>query len=231
MDIRSVAIDPNNSSTYYIGRTSGLYKSTNSGSSWNKVYASSTWRKIMVNPANSDILLGATSSGLVRSSNGGSSWTTVESGSFTDIEFKPNAPATVYACSNGTVYYSTNSGTSFSSSSGTSGSNSRLAVTDADPNYVYFINSNEAVYRSTNSGTSFSQRNAGSNDVFGGLAWYGMGFACSNSNKDVIYAGGFELYKSTNGGTSFTKHVAWTWNNSTGRYIHADMHAMENVGP
>lgn len=230
MDILAVAIDPNNSSTYYIGTPVGAYKSTNGGATWNQIVSTGSWRKIMIHPNNSNIILAATSLGLRRSTDGGNNWATIESGNFKDIEFKPSSPSTIYACS-GTVFVSTDDGATFTASSGTAGSQGRLAVTDANDNYVYFINSSAAVYRSTNSGVSFTQRSSGTTDVFGNLSWYGMGFGVSNTNADIVFAGGFELFKSTDGGTSFSLHVPWTWNNSSGLYIHADMHAIESAGP
>jgi len=231
LNMYSVEIDPNNSSTYFLGTNAGIYKSIDGGTSWTKVYNNNTIKKIKVKPDNSNIVIAATSGGILRSTNGGTSWTSVSSGSHYDLEFKPGTPNTVYACASGVVKYSTDGGATWTNSTGVSGSETRIAVTELDPNYLYVINSSATVFRSTNSGVSFTQTSGATpTDVFGGLSWYGMGFAVSNTNKNILLSGCFELYKSTDGGANFTKHISWTWSNNPTTYIHADIHAIEAVG-
>ena len=229
MNMLSVAIDPNNSSVYFLGTTAGIYRSTNGGGTFTKVYNTSSIKKIMIKPDDSQIIIAATSSALIRSTNGGTTWTTVSSGGHYDVEFKPGVPNTVYACGSGVVKYSNNGGATWTNSTGFSGTECRLAVTAADDAYVYVLNSSAAVYRSTNSGLTFSTM-GNTTDIFGGLSWYGMGFAASNTNKNTLFGGCFEFYKSTDGGATFNKQISWTWTGNSSTYIHADMHACETYG-
>lgn len=229
MNMVSVTIDPNNSLKYFLGTTSGIYRSTDGGATFTKVYNNNSIKKIMVKPDDSQIIIAATSGGLIRSTNGGTTWSTVSNGGHYDVEFKPGVPNTVYACASGVVKYSTNGGATWTNSSGFSGTECRLAVTAADAAYVYVLNSSAAVYRSTDSGLTFSAM-GNTTDIFGGLSWYGMGFAASNNNKNILFGGCFEFYKSTDGGATFNKQISWTWTGNSTTYIHADLHACETFG-
>jgi photosystem II stability/assembly factor-like uncharacterized protein len=92
--VASIAIDPSNPNTIYVGSGdpsiaidglggSGLYRSTNAGSSWSRIAASTfskTVNKVFVHPTNSDIVFAcnyANSNGIYRSTNGGTSFTKV----------------------------------------------------------------------------------------------------------------------------------------------------------
>ena len=104
MDVFSLAMDANNSSTYYWGSTDGvIFKSTNGGSTWNlhATVGSRPINRIAIDPSNSNKLYCSSSSGIYKSTNGGSSWSLIhpDAGVFggLDIEFKPGDPNTVYA--------------------------------------------------------------------------------------------------------------------------------------
>ncbi|HXU30664.1 MAG TPA: hypothetical protein VN851_08825 [Thermoanaerobaculia bacterium] len=83
----SLAMDPNNSSTLYLGLGDpfdgtgiGLVKSTDGGNSWSApvfLGAATEIPKVMVASTNSSILLAATNAGLFRSTDAGASWSNV----------------------------------------------------------------------------------------------------------------------------------------------------------
>lgn len=92
--VASIAIDPSNPSTIFVGSGdpsiaidglggSGLYKSTNSGGSWERIATSTftrTVNKVLVHPKTSDIVFAcnyASNNGLYRSTNGGTTFTKV----------------------------------------------------------------------------------------------------------------------------------------------------------
>lgn len=83
--VAAFAIDPQNSSTLYVGRwEKGLYKSTDSGMHWNTLnmgLSPSGIVAIAVDPGNSAVVFAGTAEdGLFKSSDGGSHWSRVDTG-------------------------------------------------------------------------------------------------------------------------------------------------------
>lgn len=118
-----------------------------------------------------------------------------------------------------------------------------MAVTNANPNYVYFVSSLSSnsgfkgLYRSTNSGTSFSQRSSTPNILnqtsngseSGGQGWYDLAIAVDPTNAETIYVGGVNTWKSTNGGTSWSLKTHWSGALGV-QTVHADKHVLEFQG-
>jgi PKD repeat protein len=264
LGISDVAIHPTNSSIMYVATgdfdasdtySIGVLKSTNGGSTWQNtglVHQTSTRSRIarlLINPSNPDVLIAATSTGIMRSSNAGTSWTTIVSGIFSDVEFKPGDPNTVYAASfassgNAKMYVSTNGGTSFTAATGLPSSDAlriSVAVSAASPTTVYALICNSSagykgLYKSTNSGSSYtlvhSAPNLMSGDESGagtgGQGWYDLTIAVSPLDANIIYIGGVNAWKSTNGGTSFSITGHWYAGNSGNLpFLHADQHYFE----
>jgi PKD repeat protein len=250
-----VAIDPTNSNTMYLATgdndgtdtySTGVLKSTDGGATWNttglnwNATQGRTIGRLLIHPTNPQILMAFTSAGIFRTTNGGTSWTN-PTGTFacSDGEFKPGDPTTVYAC--GTSFKrSTDGGVTWTAvTTGLTGiGRLAMAVTEADPNYVYLLaarasdNGFLGLVRSTNSGAAFTTRMAStaSNNILGwdngadagGQGWYDLAIAVSPTNAETVLTGGINIWKSTNGGTNFTKTSVWTASNST--YVHADIH-------
>jgi hypothetical protein len=252
-----LAIDPSNTSIMYLATgdgdsgdspSIGVLKSTDGGNTWSitgLVFTKSSnasMRRLIINPTNTQILIAATSQGIYRTTNGGTNWTLVASGSTHDLEFKPNDPNTIYA-GGGSFRLSTNGGSSFitiSSGIPTGGvGRMAVAVTSADPTYVYVLaanNSNggfQGFYRSTTSGTGFTLMantpnllgwsSTGSDT--GGQGWYDLCAASSPLNKDEVVIGGVNVWRSTNGGSSWALYGHWT--GSGAPFTHADHHDLE----
>lgn len=55
--IQSMAFLPGTSSTVFACATDGLYRSTNSGTSWSKIYTGNNIRDIAINPSNTNIIV------------------------------------------------------------------------------------------------------------------------------------------------------------------------------
>jgi hypothetical protein len=138
---------------------------------------------------------------------------------------------------------STNAGVSFTvinSGITTSGVNRMaVAVTPADPNYVYVLASNSSnsgfygFYRSTTSGTTFSLMTSTPNLLgwsstgsdSGGQGWYDLCTAASPNNKDEVVVGGVNVWRTTNGGANWSLYGHWT--GSGAPFTHADHHDLE----
>jgi photosystem II stability/assembly factor-like uncharacterized protein len=236
MSIWSIAIDPNNVNTVFLGNSAGqIMKSTNGGSSWAEIArVSGTPRRILIHP-NSNVIFIGTTRALYRSTNGGSSFSVVLNAKSEDVEFKPGNTNVVYACGN-SFYRSTNGGASFSriTSGIVSSERLKMAVTPANPEYVYLVQKRGSsfgyLYRSSNGGSSFSVRanynSVSTNDVYFTQASRDMAIAVSNTNANEVHLGGMNYSRSLDGGVNFTTLAKWSAPTDPS-YIHADVEVLQ----
>jgi len=167
--VTTIAIHPVSPSTIYVGaRGSGVWKTTNSGTSWNPItdnLPSLTIAAIAIDPINNDKVYVATPEGIFRSDNAGSSWTTVFSGSLMPIGndggaliIHPREPNILYLTTANGVLRSSNSGASWSLVLG-GGAGSSLVMDRVSPNKLFAaINSMDltrtGIYATTNGGVT-----------------------------------------------------------------------------
>ena len=219
----------------------GVFKSLDGAISWtqsNTGMGNTTVCKLVQHPGNAQIFLAATSNGIYRSTNGGGNWTLTASGYFQDICFKPDDPDIVYAESSSDFYRSSNNGlTFFQVTSGlTTGQRGAIAVTPANPDYVYFLQSDNSsgykgVWRSTDAGLNFSTRSTTPNILdwscdgsgTGGQGWYDLVIAADPLDPEIIYVGGVDVWKSTDGGSSWAINSHW-YGGCSVPAVHADCH-------
>ncbi len=251
LGVSTIVIDYTNPNIIYIGTGdrdhgdapgTGVWKSTDGGITFQPVnsgMSGATVGKMIMHPTNPDILLAATNQGMFRSLNAGITWTNIISGDFKDVVFKPGDPNTVYASASGNFYRSVNNGLSFIqiNSGLTSAYRGCIAVTPANPAYVYFWTTNgdsfKGLYRSTDSGLTFNVRSTTPNIMSwdcnggsGGQAWYDLDMAADPVNPEIIYGGGVNCFKSTNGGTTWAINSHW-WGDCGVPSVHADLHVLE----
>lgn len=257
-----VAIDPTNNNIMYLATGDcdagdtyalGVLKSTDGGNTWSttglnwSVNQNRRTSRILINPDNTQIVLCATNDGVYRTINGGTSWTQVLPGDYKDLNMKPGDSNVWYASSD-VLYRSTNGGltwTNITSGLPAASASQRMsiAVTAADPNYVYALCSGNdsgllGVYLSTDSGLNFTQQadnqpnylnwaTSATNDT-GGQGWYDLRIEANPANANEIYIGGVNIWKSTNAGVDWT--LAGHWYGGGGApYVHADIHALHFV--
>ncbi|MFH1159511.1 MAG: T9SS type A sorting domain-containing protein [bacterium] len=250
LGVSAIVVDYSNPSKILIGSGDrdagdapglGVLKSLDGGLTWSfskTGMGDRTVGKILQHPTNSSIFLAATSGGVYRSTDGGATWAQSVSGNFKDICFKPNDPNIVYAAKNSDFFRSTNNGTSFTqiTSGITAGQRGAIAVTPANPNYVYFVQSNNSsgfkgLYRSTDAGLNFTTRSTTPNILdwscngsgSGGQGWYDLAIAADPLNAEIIYVGGVDVWKSTNSGTSWAINSHW-YGGCGVPAVHADCH-------
>ena len=229
----------------------GILKSTDGGLTWPLASNTMNWQpslgrtifKLLINPIHPDTVFAATSFGIYRTLNGGTNWILIQSGQFTDIEYKPGNVNIIYAASgrlsSGTFYKSTDGGSNFTViTSGlplsTTVARLEIGVTPADSNYVYVLGVKASsydfygFYRSVDGGDNFTLQSNTPNILFGAggsQAWYNLAMAVSPLHKDTILVGGTEMYKSVNGGVNWIQ--ATNGNGGAIPYVHADHHAIE----
>jgi len=250
LGVSDIVVDQSNANTIFIGTGDrdagdapgmGVFKSTDGGMTWspsNTGMGNKTVGKILQYPSNYQIFLAATNGGIYRSTDGGASWTQSKSGNFKDIKFKPNSPNTVYGAAGSDFYRSTDGGVTFTKVTNglTSGQRGTIAVTAANPNYVYFLQSDgssgfKGLYRSTNAGISFTERSTTPNILdwscdgsgSGGQGWYDLALEADPNNAEVIYTGGVDVWKSVNGGIDWIKNTSW-YGGCGVPAVHADCH-------
>ncbi|MCE3225950.1 MAG: hypothetical protein K0S32_501 [Bacteroidetes bacterium] len=252
-----LAIDPINPNNMFLAtgdgdagdtRSIGVLKSTDGGNTWNAtgltfpVANGYLIRRLIINPTNPQIVIAATNGGIYRTINGGTNWTQVSTSNCYDLEFKPGDPNTVYAAG-ASFRLSTNGGASFTQITNgipnTGVGRMAIAVTPADPLYVYVIAANNTdggllgFYRSTASGTVFTQQATSLNllgwatmgNDAGGQGWYDLCIAASPLNKDEVVTGGVNVWRTLTGGGSWAIYGHWT--GSGAPFTHADHHDLE----
>jgi PKD repeat protein len=252
LGVSAIVIDYSNPSKILIGTGDrdagdapglGVFVSLDGGVSWapsSTGMGDKTVGRMIQHPTNPQIILAATSGGVYRTTNGGTNWTMTKSGGFKDIHFKPNDPNIVYAAAGSDFYRSANNGVSFVKISAglTSGQRGSIAVSAANPNYVYFVQSDgssgfKGLYRSTDAGVTFTTRSTSPNILdwscdgsgTGGQGWYDLAIAADPLNAETIYVGGVDVWKSTNGGTSWAINSHW-YGGCNVPSVHADCHIL-----
>lgn len=263
LGVSAIAIDYTNSDVVYIGTgdddggdtySIGLLKSIDGGTTWANVTPASASLfgsaiyKVMIHPVDHNTIFLASSTGCHKSTDGGATWTLLRSGAWRDMELKPGDPNTIYIA-NKTFYKTTDGGNSWTLinvglPSPNSINRAEIAVTPANPDYIYFVCGDEidasfyGLYRSTNSGSSFALQantpNVFAYDMTGanttsGQSWYDLAITASPTNAEEIYIGGINVWKSINGGVSYTIKSHWFFPPNVA-YTHADIHTLEMFG-
>jgi photosystem II stability/assembly factor-like uncharacterized protein len=265
--ISDMVIDPKNPDNLYVATGDGdsydaygigIIKSTDGGMTWNStsltisVEDAQVFRRLLMHPANNKSMLAASSEGIYRTTDAWVTYKRVLTGHFKDLEYKPGAPAVVYAASfdysegKAKVYRSSDYGETFQESM--SGMNIsglvdriELAVSAANPEVVFALCSDAnngglyGLFRSSNSGVSWTKV-YGNNKInllgwtvngsdVGGQGWYDLSLAVSPNNANEVYVGGVNIWRSANGGSGWTLNSNW-YHDDNFEYVHADHHAL-----
>ncbi|MCC7505907.1 MAG: PKD domain-containing protein, partial [Saprospiraceae bacterium] len=176
----SVCIDRTNDQVIYLGtgdpdyysNGAGVYKSTDGGVTFTATTLTNCLvDEILQHPTDAATFVAVTNKGIYKTTNNGSTWTAVTATNipFTDMQQNTAANSLIlYACTNETtprLYRSTDFGSNWTQI--TSGivaptinilSGSRIAVTPADPNIVYFsqVGGGGMLFKSTDGGLNFT---------------------------------------------------------------------------
>lgn len=251
----SICIDYTNDQILYLGggdpnyynNGAGIYKSTNGGATFTQLTGGLPTNRIVdeiiMHPTDNNTLVAATNGGIYKSTNGGTTWTAKTSTSlqFCDMKRVANATSkTLFATTQTTTpefYRSTDFGDTWTLiSSGLSAptiaplsSGSRVAVTPADTNVVYFsmVASGGIIYKSMDNGLTFIQKKAGGspyltfyndNSTSSGQGNYNNCLGIDNIDPDKLWLQSHNTWYSSDGGTTWTMLTFWS------QKVHTDMH-------
>ena len=215
-------IDPNNSSTVYVGGLD-FWKSTNSGTSWTQ---KTNWypefgapqlvhadhHAIAFAPSNSNIMYLGTDGGIYKSTNKGENWTAINNNLFITQFF--------YGAFNptGTTYYGGTQDNGTLKSTGSlnwseviGGDGGATEVDFNNPNIVYGEYVNFCFYKSTNGGSSFVKSmngipttGSGQGDGTSDRTLFISPFSIDPNNSNTVVAGTYRVWRTTNSASNWS---------------------------
>ena len=211
------AVDPTDNSIVYASYVKGaLYRSTNGGSNWTSIRATSggAWITPFVIDPNNHSTLYAGYTHIYKTTNKGSNWskigTTPGSGNIINIAVAPSNSNYIYFIKEGyTIGKTSNGGSSWSSiGSGlplSSAAPTYISVSSTDPNtlWVTFSGyvSGKKVYKSTNGGSSWTNISGNLPNIPANCVVY------QNNTDDLIYVGtDMGVYYKDNSSSNWTAY-------------------------
>jgi photosystem II stability/assembly factor-like uncharacterized protein len=171
--------------------TQGIYKSTNNGANWSRVYSS--YAAVMA--VSTDKIYAGLYNGFISSTNDGASWQNVNipNPNF-GISYLGTEGNTVIAGRQQNYLVSTNNGLNWTT--GVYPASGQFNSYSIGPNNIWAIASGKGtgLYRSTNQGANFSQ-----------VSVPGLAFAVIENNGSVFVSSDSGVYRSTNNGITWIK--------------------------
>ena len=259
----TIVISPQDKNTLYVGTGepygnlgaiggSGLYKTTDGGLTWTSLTITSSFGdvgRIIINPNDKNNVLVGTTNGIYRTIDGGVNWTQVYDSSDTveDLDADPTNFNIQYgSVGNFGIVKSTDGGVTWSDSFDKANYNSNhgrfeLAVSPADPNYVYLsvysasggTYTNTDFYVSKNKGQSYTRLTTSSSNanLITGQGWYDNIIMGHPYDANVFYVGGVAVFKVTVSNSSFSfQSIASGYDNSQiNNEVHVDQHGMAYI--
>ena len=202
-DNHAIKFAPGSSSTLFSGNDGGLFKSTNSGSTWtslNKGLAITQFYRIGISRTNPNIMVaGAQDNGNMKYASGSFTNITNADGMQGFIDWS-NSNVIYAGIQYGGFYRSTNGGTTFTNVS-TPASGAWVAPWCQDPAVATTLYAGtDKVYKSVDQGTTW----VAASGALAGIAQFTV-LKVAQSDTQVLYAGsGTKLYRTTNGGGAWT---------------------------
>jgi photosystem II stability/assembly factor-like uncharacterized protein len=211
MGPNSALVHPTIASTVYMGNSSTLFKSTDSGYSWSVLLEPPPLHNadaLVMDPTNLDTLYVGSWDGVRRSLNGGITWSGYNEGLYfgrgvTQLSFSADGSALFAGLWHHGVYRRPRDGQWAERNRGLIASDIRaLVVAPSKGNVIYSIANNQGVAKSRNGGASWEW--AGLRGV--GLDYYSL--AVHPRNHRIVYAGAHTgVYRTSDGGKSWKRKL------------------------
>lgn len=235
-------------------RSIGLLRSIDAGANWESVgldfipSQGAMINRVLIDPVSNSSFIVAGNFGVYRgigsktkSGQSTITWTQISTQIFIDMEYQPGNFNTIYgATKTGGIFVSTDRGLNWTQSL-SQGKRIALAVSPAEPTWVYAIavNSDDglyAIYKSIDSGVTFvkvfdgisppDQNNLlGWDDGtdIGGQGWYDLAIAVSPTDANTVLIGGINTWLSKDGGLTWDMVNHW-YGGYSAEAVHADKH-------
>lgn len=195
----SLAMDPSNSSTLYLGPGPGrIFKSTDGGTSWAELtngLSTTFYRAIAVKATSPTTILAATDQGIYKSPDAGASWTgPTLPFSATMIAINPIDPTIVLAVSSFNVLRSANSGLNYTvSSAGLNAFYTQSIAVDPRNEAVVYASGPAGIFKSADRGVNWTS-----------IGTFSVAVAVDPFNSQTLYAiTSGELRRSLDGGATW----------------------------
>jgi len=168
IDLRTVAVNPNNPDLVYAGSSRSIFKSADGGKTWQKAYmvrgTDTAVNAICFDPRNADIVYAGTQNGLYKSADNGASWKDVFAGlsqrekDVRHILVQNSDPNKIYATTGNGLFYSGGSGGMWNRLPNILARQTInfIAQDPVDPNIVYAA-ANTGIFKSLDGGSTFER--------------------------------------------------------------------------
>lgn len=232
-----------------LGPSTGIYKSSNGGSTWAQTLTfpvpNVKFGYMAFSPTTNDLILAATNIALYISNDGGDTWTVQSNRSLYNLRFHPNNDNIVYGSSGQFLYKSVDQGQSWNILQAFSGATRiEIETHPLEPSYLYALvsasdDSFDGLYLSKNEGATFNSMSNSPNILghntdgssFGGQGEYDLALTINPSNPADITIGGVNIWKSADTGKTWNNINDWyIFNTPANTYTHADIHYLHYYG-
>jgi photosystem II stability/assembly factor-like uncharacterized protein len=206
---QTIVVDPVTTTTMYLGSYTGIFKTTDGGTSWAPAGASAAFGNrpvlaLAIDPRNTQkICAGTYGGGAFRSSDGGTTWTVANAGfpfeEMTVNDLAVDAMGTLYAATGFRVFKSTDGAATWTAIANGFAPNASyvycITIDPKTPTTLYAGTANNGVYTSTDAGGNWTPMSSGLSD----FALSVSKVAVALSDSSLIYAGtngaGVQQYK------------------------------------
>ncbi len=241
IQIGSLAMDPNDSQTIWIGtgegviggspRGDGVFVSNDGGATFSQL-SSTTGNafdyvnRIVFAPGSSTTAMVATNSGLFLTEDAGNTMQQMLSLRIFDVEYDPTDAMKVVCSASNQVRTSVDGGATWQTATGISpgGGRVEIAIAPSNSSIVYASVANSGLYRSDDGGATFAQTSATNYMAHPGSpsqGWWDNAIWVDPTDADTVVVGGIDLWRSRDGGATLTRISQWQFAPSS---AHADNH-------
>ena len=204
--VESLAVARRDADIAYAGvRSVGLFRSLDSGSTWEEVLSHRDFRTVALAPNDPDTVYAGTGSGIFKSTDGGASWSPSNDGIpeplrlITALAIDPVDTSTLYAGTGGGLFKSVDAAGTWRRLDVLNARVSMAAVDPVDSAVVYATQGN-VFWKSVDRGESWFQLDLGVREAV-------VSLAIDSTDPNTLYAGTLNsgVFKSVDGGASWTQ--------------------------